>query len=33
MGPVKAALGDNVSWSDIKFVVNHLRFMKQHKMP
>jgi hypothetical protein len=33
MGPVKAALGESVSWSDIKFVVNHLRFTKQHKMP
>jgi hypothetical protein len=33
MGPVKAALGESVSWSDIKFVVNHLRFLNQHKMP
>jgi hypothetical protein len=29
MGPVKAALGDNVSWSDIKFVVNQLKFLRK----
>ncbi|MGD0753903.1 MAG: helix-turn-helix domain-containing protein [Bacteroidales bacterium] len=29
MGPVKAALGDTVSWSDIKFVVNHLKFIRK----
>lgn len=28
MGPVKAVLGDKVSWSDIKFVVNHLKFLR-----
>ncbi len=27
LGPVKEALGDKVSWSDIKFVRNHLRFL------
>ncbi len=29
MGPVKAALGDKVSWSDIRFVVNHLMFLRK----
>ena len=29
MGPVKAALGDKVSWSDIKFVINHLAFLRK----
>ncbi len=28
MGPVKAILGDKVSWSDIKFVINHLTFIR-----
>ncbi len=28
MGPVKAALGDKVSWSDIRFVANHLKFIR-----
>jgi hypothetical protein len=32
MGPVKAALGDKVSWSDIRFVINHLKFLKNLKM-
>ena len=27
MGPVKAALGEKVSWSDIKFVTSHLKFL------
>jgi len=27
MGPVKESLGDKVSWSDIKFVVNHIKFL------
>ncbi len=29
MGQVKAALGDRVSWSDIKFVINHLTFLRK----
>jgi len=28
MGPVKETLGDKVSWSDIRFVVNHIRFLR-----
>ena len=31
MGPVKAILGDKVSWGDIKFVVNHLTFLRKHE--
>jgi hypothetical protein len=31
MGPVKAALGDKVSWGDIKFVINHLTFLRKHE--
>jgi GTPase SAR1 family protein len=27
VGPAKAALGEKVSWSDIRFVINHLRFL------
>jgi hypothetical protein len=29
MAPVKDALGDKVSWSDIKFVVSHLTFLRK----
>ncbi len=32
MGPVKEALGEKVSWSDIRFVVNHLKYMKDKKL-
>jgi hypothetical protein len=28
MGPVKAALGEEVTWSDLRFVMNHLKFMR-----
>lgn len=28
MGPVKEALGDRVTWSDIRFVANHLTFVR-----
>ncbi len=28
MGPVKDALGEKVSWSDIRFVISHLKYMK-----
>jgi hypothetical protein len=31
IGPVKEALGEKVSWSDIKFVVNHLRYLRKYK--
>jgi hypothetical protein len=31
LGPVKTALGDRVSWSDIKFVASHLRFLRKNK--
>jgi GTPase SAR1 family protein len=31
MGPVKVILGDKVSWSDIKFVINHLMFLRKSK--
>ena len=29
MGPVKAALGEKVSWSDIRFVINHIMFLRK----
>lgn len=28
LGPVKAALGDAFSWSDIRFVANHLKYLR-----
>lgn len=28
--PVKAALGDKVSWSDIRFVMNHILFLREN---
>jgi hypothetical protein len=28
MGPVKEALGEKVSWSDIRFVISHLTFLR-----
>ncbi len=31
LGPVKAALGETVSWSDIRFVANHIRFLRINK--
>jgi PIF1-like helicase/Helix-turn-helix domain/HRDC domain/UvrD-like helicase C-terminal domain len=31
IGPVKEALGEKASWSDIKFVASHLRFLKMNK--
>ena len=31
LGPVKAALGEKVSWSDIRFVASHLRFLRINK--
>ena len=33
MGPVKEKLGDKVSWSDIRFVVNHLKFLRNTHSP
>jgi ribonuclease D len=29
MGPVKASLGEKVSWSDIRFVASHLKFLRK----
>jgi tRNA uridine 5-carbamoylmethylation protein Kti12 len=29
IGPVKAALGDKVSWSDIRFGVSHIKFLRK----
>ena len=31
LGPAKATLGDKVSWSDIRFVINHLLFLRNSK--
>jgi GTPase SAR1 family protein len=31
LGPVKAALGEKVSWSEIRFVAGHLRFLRINK--
>ena len=31
MGPVKASLGEKVSWSNIKFVINHIKFLRKSK--
>ena len=31
MGPVKEVLGDKVSWSEIRFVINHLMFLRKSK--
>jgi hypothetical protein len=28
MGPVKEVLGDKVSWSQIRFVVSHLKYLR-----
>ena len=28
MGPVKESLGDKVSWSEVRFVVNHLKYLR-----
>jgi uncharacterized protein YpbB len=28
LGPVKAALGEKVSWNDIRFVASHIRYMR-----
>jgi uncharacterized protein YpbB len=33
MGPVKEDLGDKVSWSEIRFVVNHLKFHRVTPKP
>lgn len=32
MGPVKEALGDRVTWSDIRFVINHLNFIRRNQI-
>jgi hypothetical protein len=31
MGPVKIALGEKATWSEIKFVMNHLMFLRKSK--
>lgn len=31
MGPVKEALGEKVSWSEVRFVVSHLKFLRKAK--
>ena len=31
LGPAKETLGDKVSWSDIRFVINHLKFLRNLK--
>jgi uncharacterized protein YpbB len=31
IGPVKEALGEKVSWSDIRFVASHLSFLRKSK--
>jgi hypothetical protein len=31
LGPVKEALGEKVSWSDIRFVINYLMFLRKSK--
>ena len=31
LGPVKATLGDKVSWGDIRFVINHLILLRKHE--
>jgi hypothetical protein len=31
MGPAKAALGDNVSWSDLRFMVKHIEFLRTNQ--
>jgi hypothetical protein len=31
LGPVKEALGEKVSWSDIRFVINHIKFLRKSK--
>ena len=32
MGPVKESLGEKVSWSDIRFVVNHIKYHRNLKV-
>jgi len=31
LGPIKAALGEKVSWSEIKFVISHLKCFRKSK--
>ncbi|MEI6050043.1 MAG: helix-turn-helix domain-containing protein [Bacteroidota bacterium] len=31
LGPVKAALGEKVTWSEIRFVINHIKFLRKSK--
>jgi len=32
MGPVKESLGDKVSWSELRFVINHLKFIRSNHL-
>jgi hypothetical protein len=32
MGPVKSALGDQISWSELRYVMKHLEFLKKTKV-
>ncbi len=32
MGPVKTVLGDKVSWSELRFVANHLKFKEKSEV-
>ncbi|MBE0654762.1 MAG: helix-turn-helix domain-containing protein, partial [Bacteroidales bacterium] len=32
MGPVKEALGEKVSWSDIRFVISHIKYLRNQKV-
>ena len=29
LGPVKAVLGDQVQWGDIRFVASHIKFLRR----
>jgi uncharacterized protein YpbB len=31
MGPVKSALGDQISWSELRYVMKHLEYLKKSK--
>ncbi|HEX2970067.1 MAG TPA: helix-turn-helix domain-containing protein [Bacteroidales bacterium] len=31
LGPVKEKLGENVTWSELRFVANHIRFLNERK--
>lgn len=33
LGPVKEVLGDQVTWSELRFVASHIRFLRMMKIP